>query len=208
MATLEIVLARHGESEGNKAGYFGSHGPTPLTEHGRWQAARLAEVLRAAPEPITAIHSSDLPRALQTAEPTAAAFDLPITTTSALRERSVGILSGVTFIDAQARHPDVFATLMARTEGASPPEGETHATVLSRAGEYVKATIAAAPDKAKLLFVSHSVTINLIVRQFLRLETHTYAAFTIRTDNCALHRIRISENNLTVVKLNDTAHLR
>ncbi len=45
-----------------------------------------------AKDKIHAIYSSDLLRAVQTAEPLAKILDLPIITTAAFRERKVGVL--------------------------------------------------------------------------------------------------------------------
>ena len=62
-----LYLIRHGQSAGNAEGRFGGHGPTPLSELGKEQAEKTAKVL--AKEGISAIYSSDLLRAVQTAEP-------------------------------------------------------------------------------------------------------------------------------------------
>src|SRR3954471_15599612 len=94
MHAAEILLLRHGQSEGNEGGRFGGHGPTPLTALGRRQAEAAARALAA--EGLTAIFASDLPRAMQTAEPTVAATGIAMTTTAALRERSVGVFTGMT----------------------------------------------------------------------------------------------------------------
>src|SRR5690242_7529133 len=119
MAATEILLLRHGQSEGNEGGRFGGHGPTPLTALGRAQAEAAAETL--ATEGLTAIYASDLPRAVQTAEPVARRTGIAVETTAALRERSVGVFTGLTFAEAEARYPAEFAAMMRRDAGACPP---------------------------------------------------------------------------------------
>jgi len=47
-----------------------------------------------------AIYSSDLPRAIETANPLARLTGAPLETTDALRERSVGVMEGLTFEEA------------------------------------------------------------------------------------------------------------
>ena len=69
METTQVLLIRHGQSLGNAESRFGGHSPTPLSEFGRIQAAATARAL--AHEQITAIYSSDLFRAVETAQPTA-----------------------------------------------------------------------------------------------------------------------------------------
>jgi len=66
MAITKLFLIRHGQSDGNAEGRFGGHGPTPLSKLGEKQAHLTAKAL--AKEGITAIFSSDLHRAVQTAE--------------------------------------------------------------------------------------------------------------------------------------------
>jgi len=90
---LTLLLVRHGQSEWNAAGLLQGQTPhVPLTELGHAQAASAAaELAQLRPG---ALLSSDLVRAVQTAEHCAAATGLPITTTAALREQGYGDLEG------------------------------------------------------------------------------------------------------------------
>ncbi|KAA3461292.1 phosphoglycerate mutase-like protein 4 isoform X1 [Gossypium australe] len=63
----EIIVVRHGETAWNATGRIQGHMDVELNEVGRQQAASLAERLSRVPE-ISAIYSSDLKRALETAE--------------------------------------------------------------------------------------------------------------------------------------------
>ncbi|HEX8291434.1 MAG TPA: histidine phosphatase family protein, partial [Pyrinomonadaceae bacterium] len=74
METTRVLLIRHGQSRGNAERRFGGHSPTPLSELGRRQAEATARAL--ANERVTAVYSSDLLRAVQTAEPLARAAGL------------------------------------------------------------------------------------------------------------------------------------
>ncbi|MGX5657512.1 histidine phosphatase family protein [Geodermatophilus nigrescens] len=90
---LTLLLVRHGQSEWNAAGLMqGQTAHVPLTELGHRQAAGAAREL-AALRP-GAMLSSDLRRAVQTAEHCAAATGLSFTTTPALREQGYGVLEG------------------------------------------------------------------------------------------------------------------
>jgi broad specificity phosphatase PhoE len=95
---LTLLLVRHGQSEWNAAGLMqGQTGHVPLTELGHQQAARAAAELAALARDGTrpgALLSSDLLRAVQTAEHCAAATGLPVQTTPALREQRYGVLEG------------------------------------------------------------------------------------------------------------------
>jgi broad specificity phosphatase PhoE len=203
MSATEILLLRHGQSEGNEGGRFGGHGPTPLTALGREQAAATANAL-ALEDALDAIYASDLVRAMQTAEPVCAVMKLSLVTTPALRERSVGRFTGMTFAEAEARHPVEFAAMMARDPDACPPEGESARERMAHVGDFFDATVAQhAGDR--VLFVSHAFTLNLLLRRVMGVEL---PAVFFRTDNCALHRLRRMENGFwNVEALNDKRHL-
>jgi broad specificity phosphatase PhoE len=90
---LTLLLVRHGQSEWNAEGRMqGQTGHVPLTRLGHAQARQAAREL-AALRP-GALVSSDLRRAVQTAEHCARATGLPFTTTPALREQGYGELEG------------------------------------------------------------------------------------------------------------------
>jgi broad specificity phosphatase PhoE len=90
---LTLLLVRHGQSEWNAAGLLQGQTPdVPLTELGHAQAAAAARDV--APLRPGALISSDLLRAVQSAEYCARATGLPIRTTPALREQGYGRLEG------------------------------------------------------------------------------------------------------------------
>ncbi|MCV2491765.1 histidine phosphatase family protein [Geodermatophilus sp. YIM 151500] len=90
---LTLLLVRHGQSEWNAAGLMqGQTAHVPLTDLGHAQAAAVAdELARLSPG---ALVSSDLHRAVQTAEHCARTTGLPVSTTPALREQGYGVLEG------------------------------------------------------------------------------------------------------------------
>ena len=90
MPTLHFV--RHGETDWNREGRIQGASDVPLSALGREQALELATTLGT--RPIGALYSSDLRRALETAEPLAAQLDLPVVATAALRERDFGVNEG------------------------------------------------------------------------------------------------------------------
>jgi broad specificity phosphatase PhoE len=90
---LTLLLVRHGQSEWNAEGLMqGQTAHVPLTPIGHAQAdAAAAELAGLAPG---ALISSDLLRAVQTAEHCARATGLTVGTTPALREQGYGELEG------------------------------------------------------------------------------------------------------------------
>ena len=103
MATT-IVLIRHGETDWNRERRFQGHADQPLNEAGRRQARELAEQLQA--EPVTAVYTSPLRRASETAEIVAARFGLAPRPLDALLEIDVGAWEGLTIDEVRARYPE------------------------------------------------------------------------------------------------------
>ena len=87
---LRLVLARHGQSHGNLDRSLGPD--TTLTDLGREQAQRLGSWLAGQGHHFTAIYSSPLQRAHQTAELINAHFGLEITLDPDLRETELPYL--------------------------------------------------------------------------------------------------------------------
>ena len=83
----ELLFIRHGETDWNRQQRFQGQIDVPLNATGVQQAARLAQ--RLAAEKHDRLFSSDLQRALQTAAPLAAAWQMPAVAVAGLREQGV-----------------------------------------------------------------------------------------------------------------------
>src|SRR5260370_17327478 len=92
--TTQVVISRHGQPQGNAEGRFGGHTDTPLSPRGRKQAQATAKAL--ASEKFSAIYSSDLPRAIETASPLAKLVAVPLHTPHPLRQRTLHTIRGLT----------------------------------------------------------------------------------------------------------------
>src|ERR1051325_5375271 len=157
--TTRVLLIRHGQSQGNAERRFGGHTPPPLSALGRAQADATARAL--ASENITAIYSSDLLRAVQTAEPLARETGLPINQTSAFRERSVGHMEGLTFEEAAAAHPEEYAALLRRDFERVLAGGESYRQLLDRAAARLDRAIEANAG-GRIAVFSHTGTICIL----------------------------------------------
>src|SRR5687767_1843919 len=130
MSVTKLYLVRHGQSAGNAQGRFGGHGPTPLSALGIRQAEVTAKLL--ASESVNAIYSSDLLRALQTAEPLSKLTGIPVVATSAFRERNVGVLEGLTFDESKQTFPKDYYALVNRNVHHVITEGESYRHLIRR----------------------------------------------------------------------------
>jgi broad specificity phosphatase PhoE len=99
-----IVLVRHGETDWNRERRFQGRADTPLNDAGRAQARELAELL--ASEPLAALYTSPLRRALETATIVGARLGLEVGTSEAMQEIDVGSWQGLTVDEVRARFPE------------------------------------------------------------------------------------------------------
>lgn len=90
----ELLLVRHGETDWNAEGRLQGQTDRPLSAYGREQARRLADQL--AGEKLDAAYSSDLVRAVETAEIVGGRLGLAVVPDPDLREKNWGSWEGLT----------------------------------------------------------------------------------------------------------------
>ena len=204
--TTHVLLIRHGQSEGNAEGRFGGHTLTPLSPHGRREAEATAQAL--ASETLSAIYSSDLPRALETAMPLARLTGLPVEQTDAFRERSVGVMEGLTFEEAAARHPDQYAALLRRDFEHILLGGESYRQLLDRASRQLDHAIERHRG-GRIAVFSHTGTICILTLHLMgALDAPALRPVWIATANCGITRIDLRPDGFVrILAINDTRHL-
>lgn len=201
-----VLLIRHGQSEGNAEGRFGGHSATPLSARGRRQALATARAL--ASEGITAIYSSDLSRAVATAEPLARMTRREVCATEAFRERSVGVMEGLTFEAAAEQHPEQYAALLRRDFEHVLVGGESYRQLLDRAWRKLDEVISENKG-GKIAVFSHTGTICILALHLMgALDAPQLKPVWVATANCGITRFELHEDDFVrVVTINDTRHL-
>jgi 2,3-bisphosphoglycerate-dependent phosphoglycerate mutase len=152
-----LWLVRHGESTWNRLGLAQGHcDQARLTRRGLRQASAVAAELRG--RPISALYSSDLRRALQTAAPLATALGLPVSRDARLRERCLGVLEGT---GSAAIHPAVSGLHAHRVvdPDARPQGGESLRDFYRRVAEFTDDLVAPRGDIA---VVAHGGTLRML----------------------------------------------
>jgi broad specificity phosphatase PhoE len=206
MLSTRILLIRHGQSEGNAEGRFGGHSATPLSARGRAQAEAVAGAL--ASEKVTAIYSSDLLRAVETAAPLALSLGLEIKQTADFRERSVGQMEGLTFQEAAEQHPEDYAALLRRDFDLVLTGGESYRQMLDRSARALDEAINSNHGGSVAVF-SHTGTICILALHLMgALDAPTLRPVWIATANCGVTRFELRDDGFVrVLTLNDTRHL-
>ena len=125
-----LIFVRHGQSKYNRSRNFTGQQDVPLTALGREQAERTAVYLDRFP--ITCIYSSDLIRAMQTAEPTAARHGLPILSEPQLREIFGGDWEGMPFDRLTKEYPELYRVMKQDIGNLRCPNGESTVELANR----------------------------------------------------------------------------
>lgn len=128
--TCQLYLVRHGATAANLEGRYIGWEEHPLSPEGEEQAARLAAHLQS--QRITAIVSSDLTRALQTARAISQATGVAVQPDPRLREANFGQWSGLTYGEIAARAPEALQAWLSDPERVAPPGGESLAALRER----------------------------------------------------------------------------
>ena len=206
MAVTRLYLIRHGQSAGNAEGRFGGHGPTPLSDLGLRQAEITAKQL--AKEGINAIFSSDLHRAVQTADELSKLINVPVVTSKAFRERHVGVLEGLTFDESKEHHPEDYYALVNRSVHHVITNGESYRHLLRRATNELW-NILRDHQGEKIAIYSHTGAICFMTLHLMgAIRRDTKQTPWIVTSNCGINRFEIrGRRNVRVLAINDTRHL-
>lgn len=206
MKLTRLYLVRHGQSAGNAEGRFGGHGPTPLSPLGKKQAIITAETL--AKEKLSAIYSSDLHRAVETASPLEEITGIPVVSTPAFRERHVGVLEGLTFEESKERYPRDFYALINRSIHHTITNGESYRQLLKRSTKFLWEVLMKHEGGGVVIY-SHTGAICYLTLYLMgAIRRDTKQTPWLVTSNCAINRFEIrSRRNIRVLAVNDTRHL-
>jgi probable phosphoglycerate mutase len=206
MDTTRVLLIRHGQSQGNAEGRFGGHTATPLSTLGREQAAATASAL--ATQDFNAIYSSDLLRAVETARPLAQLTGLTIQQTEDFRERSVGVMEGLTFEEAAELHPEQYAALLRRDFDHVLLGGESYRQLLDRAARRLDQAIAQHRG-GRIAIFSHTGTICILALHLMgALDAPELRPVWIATNNCGISSFTLRDDGfIRIHAINDTRHL-
>ncbi len=197
-----VILVRHGQTEWNVQLKYQGHSDVELTTQGVRQAELVAA--RLAKEPVDAIYSSDLGRALRTAEYIALPHQLPVTPLNGLREYHFGEWEGLTFKQIAKQWPDLNANFFKNPDTVRVPGGETFGEVKARAEAVVRKLVDQHPEQT-IMLVSHGGTIRTILCAALGL--HLNRIWSIRQDNTAVNIVEYYQETAIVALVNDVHHL-
>src|SRR3954467_12688816 len=130
---MEIMLLRHGESEGNAQGRMQGRRDYPLSALGREQAALAAAFIGSRGLALNAVYSSPLKRAAETASILAATGVRPAAVIDEdLPEIAAGSLEGLNEAEIRQAHPEFMHRPLRETGDFADYGGESNEDVQAR----------------------------------------------------------------------------
>jgi broad specificity phosphatase PhoE len=184
-----IILARHAETDWNREKRWQGLADLALNERGREQARALARELEAVP--LSAIYSSDLRRAYETALIVAERKGMAVTPLRELREIDVGSWTGLSQDEVKERFPDEYTEVRTRA-GRGWQGGETYPELVGRVLDAVRRIAREHPDDTVLL-VTHSGPIRTVRAHAVGLNFATDRSAAPTVDRGELSAVTVAD---------------
>ncbi len=197
-----LLLVRHGITEFNSTLKFQGHSDIELSTAGYRQVEHLRDHL--ANEKIDAVYSSDLRRALVTAETISSGRKVDIVACPELREIDYGNCEGLTFQEIGSRYPDVAEKCVNFTLELGFPDGESFEEFIERTSKFLD-RLTEHTSSETILIVSHNGPLKVLVYRLLGIGMEHW--WQIRIDIASLSIVETSPRGAIVNLLNDTCHL-
>jgi broad specificity phosphatase PhoE len=200
---MRLLLIRHGETDWNATLKYQGHADIPLNEQGREQAHKVGA--RLARYGATALYTSDILRAAETAAIVGEMTNLQPRPMPNLREIDVGQWEGLTPEELYRRFPEHMAAFDRDPARTVRLGGESYAQLQERALVALNEIHAAHPGDAVVLAVSHGGTIRALLCHIIGLDLGRFGRLWL--DNGSLTELRHGAHGWRLVRLNDAAHM-
>lgn len=199
MAVKRVMVIRPGETSWNRIGRWQGHVAVPLTELGHKQAERLATFIKIVG--LDAIYSSDLKRAIQTAEILAEAINVKPIYDRRLRERAMGEWQGLDLQSIQAWYPEEYERLQQDPKGYQVPGGESLRQVTTRVMSAFTDIVARGGETVGL--ISHTTALRLLLDALVP----DVDPYTMRFHNMSVTTLVNEGDDWKISQLDDVTHL-
>ncbi|HBH48196.1 MAG TPA: histidine phosphatase family protein [Bacteroidales bacterium] len=202
MGATKITIVRHGETKWNVAMKLQGHQDSALTKNGIRQAEQVSHALK--DRRFDVIYSSDLNRALKTAQTINTHFNLEIKSDPNLRERAFGVMEGLTREEIAEKYPDLFHIYMHRNSIEPVPGGESLIEFSERVIKAIE-TIVSVNSEKEILVVAHGGVLDCIIRKIFNMQPHERRSFTLQ--NSSINKISIENGKWILQEWGNIDHL-
>ena len=188
MGRTKITMVRHGETDWNIAMRLQGMQNSELTKKGIEQAKQAAEALRN--KNFDKIISSDLKRAMETAEIINKLQDVPLEKNVSIRERNFGIMEGLTREEIMDRFPETYQGYMQRKDTYPVPEGESLVDFYARVTTGMQQIVRENEGK-HLLIITHGGVLDCMMRMIFDYPLSAPRRFSIY--NASVNEFSVNE---------------
>jgi broad specificity phosphatase PhoE len=206
---LKLILVRHGETYWNKERRVqGGDSDIELNDTGSEQARKVAAFLKN--EPIAAILSSPLQRAIATAEVIASHHQLPVEVDQGLRELKVGELEGMPVSNLTTTFSQFLMQWWQDGGAMKLPNGESLVELQQRAWKAVERLLErhkTSPEHSKdttVIVVSHYFVTLAIILKALDLPLDYFTRFKLDPGGVSILEFR--DYGARLLTFNDTSY--
>lgn len=204
MAKTTLLLVRHGETIWNLEHRIQGHLDSELSELGWRQAAALEKAFST--RKIDVLYSSDLGRALKTADAIERATGLKTIPKVCLRESNLGVLQGRTTAEMLDHiSQEEYDLFHRRHPNFQIPEGESLLMRHERATNCVNELVAAHPGK-NIAAVTHGGFMESIFRYVFDMPLQAPRSFSIL--NASINTLEFEDGKWHLVTWGDVSHLQ
>jgi broad specificity phosphatase PhoE len=200
---LEIILARHGETDWNAERVFRGRADIPLNDTGVRQAELLGEYLSR--ETIDIVYSSPLQRALKTASSVAAPHGLDVNVVTNLYDIDCGEWQGLSVEKVEAGFPGLYQDWLDTPEQVRLPGGETLEDVRARVMPFIQDVVIRCGE-GRVVLVSHRLVFKVVICALLGLSNSSVWCFQL--DTGGISRFVYDGGRVVLTAHNFTGHLK
>jgi probable phosphoglycerate mutase len=204
MTITRFCLVRHGETDWNAARRLQGHTDIDLNTRGLAQAIQMAHALKKINLQFDVLYTSDLQRAAKTARAIEALFKTSAISNSALRERHLGALQGLTTDEAPIREPALWKSHLSRNIEERLRDGESIQQFADRI-KTVLEQIRVQHSGKTILLVSHGGVLDMMYRIASNQALDTEKVVAV--PNASVNWISHDGYAWTVNDWGDTSHL-
>jgi probable phosphoglycerate mutase len=191
-----LFLARHGETVWHAENRYAGVSDVALNDRGLKQAGLLGEW--AAGSGLDGIWASPLNRARATAAPAATALGLAIRVSADLSEVGFGVAESHTLAELPPHQVEAFRA----DPVANAFPGADDFTAAAARGVHSLRRIAAGQPDARILIVTHSTLLRLMLCELLHLPLSGYRRVFPQVRNCAITELRLTGQDTALIAYN------
>ncbi|HME46216.1 MAG TPA: histidine phosphatase family protein [Syntrophorhabdales bacterium] len=206
---MKIYVVRHGETTWNKEEVFRGRKDIPLNDTGLWQAERTGAFF--SDKGVSAIYSSPLSRARQTASRIGEASRVPVTVDDAFTDMDFGPWEGLSLVTVEERFPQALDTWRNRPHQFRVAGAETLARVRKRVEKRLREAVTdgltnGPADGPVVVIVTHRVICKLLVLHFLGVSNRFF--WKIKCDPASITFAEQTGEDYTLSMVNQTLQLQ